>query len=134
MHVAVPGALLETLNIKYLWCAESWPPTDEWKRVVWFSRRCHQLPDDLKQSIKKADVLIGDAASGERKKYCCMDGPEGLDEGDVVRVRKHADGDERVKAIQWTFRRGKARRALEESIQDKVWLEIGTATSLPKAP
>jgi hypothetical protein len=68
MQVAIPESLLKTLTVYYLWQDERLLPKDEWKKLVYYSRRGKYLPMELRH-IEQRDLLIGHISSGVHRKF-----------------------------------------------------------------
>src|SRR3954453_12747522 len=56
IQIAVPESLIKTLVVYYLWYDERRMPKDEWKKLVYYSRRGKYLPPEL-DHIEEKDLL-----------------------------------------------------------------------------
>lgn len=113
VQVAVPETMIRSLSVKYLWS-----DTDEWKKVIWYSRRGEQLPDDL-EYLEKNDLWIGHIAASKNRKYERMSHYRQIQESDVLKVT--VDDEER-KSIQWVFYTFKAKSAFRNKCAGRIWI------------
>jgi hypothetical protein len=47
IQVAIPESLMKNLTAYYLWYAKRRTPKDEWRKLVYHSRHCKCLPQEL---------------------------------------------------------------------------------------
>ncbi|KAI9769594.1 MAG: hypothetical protein M1839_003633 [Geoglossum umbratile] len=123
IQVAVPESLIKALVVKYLWYNETRMPREEWRKLVYYSRRAEDPPPEL-DYIEQCDLLIGHIASGINCKFERLNHWNQIKDEDVLIVR--IAGKQKV-AIQWVFNTTKARHGFEEQCRGKVWLHyLGT--------
>ncbi len=127
IQVAVPEIFIRALTTKYLWYADG-PADDEWKRLVWSSRRGRDLEGDLK-ALSQVDLLIGHIASGAHVKFTKMPDWKGIKGQDLVMVE--IDGVER-ESTQWVFHTVKAREGFVKNCKGKVWIHDLGKLKVPK--
>lgn len=118
IQVAVPDSFTRSLSTKYLWFDERSQPTDEWKKLIWYSRRNEVFPKELAYLYQK-DLLIGHIASGKHVKYVRLSDYTRIRESDLLTMA--INGEER-KAIQWAFHTYHAKVGFAEYCKDKIWL------------
>ncbi|KAK5709155.1 hypothetical protein LTR17_020031 [Elasticomyces elasticus] len=61
-------------------------PDDEWRQLVYYSRRRETVPIHLKRKVVKAQMIVGDAAFGPNMKYEKMRGWREVDERCVKKL------------------------------------------------
>jgi hypothetical protein len=123
IQVAVPESLVKNLTPYYLWHDERWTPKDEWRKLVYHSRRREDLPRELLH-IDQYDVLIGHIATGVHRKYERLTHWNRITDEDILAVQ--IAGRNRM-AIQWVFNTAEARLAFEEQCRGKIQLHnLGT--------
>ncbi|OCK90250.1 uncharacterized protein K441DRAFT_666276 [Cenococcum geophilum 1.58] len=130
IQVAIPESLMRNLTTYYLWCGERQTPKDEWRKLVYHSRRCEDLPRELVH-IEQYDILIGHIASGTNRKFEQLTHWSQITDEDILTVQIAG---ERRTAIQWVFHTTKARHAFEEQCRGKIWLHsLGTLKIPPQS-
>jgi hypothetical protein len=119
-QISVPNRFVESLKVKYLWFGRNSEgnPSNEWKDLIWNSRRGDRLPKSLRH-LSAEDLLIGHIASGKHCKFTQMESASEIKEGDVLTV--NIDGVER-KSIQWVFQTYEAQDGFEEACRGNVVL------------
>ncbi|KAI9766924.1 MAG: hypothetical protein M1840_006221 [Geoglossum simile] len=123
IQIAVPESLTKSLVVKYLWYNETQMPREEWRKLVYHSRRAEDLPREL-DYIEQCDLLIGHIATGIHRKFERLDHWNQIKDEDVLTVQ--IAGEQKM-AIQWAFNTTKARYGLVEQCRGKVWLHyLGT--------
>ena len=128
VQVAVPEPFTASISKKFLWFDERQQPTDEWKKLIWHSRRGRQFPEELDYLYQK-DLLIGHIASGKNVKYERMSSHAEIRDHDLLTV---AVGDEERRAVQWVFNTAAAVRGFTEHCRDSIWLHSLGALKIPK--
>ena len=118
IQVAVPESFTRFLATKYLWFGERSQPTDEWRKVIWYSRRGKEFPEELDFLYQK-DLLVGHIASSIHANFVRMSDYTRIGESDLLTVV--INGEER-NAIQWVFHTTHARRNFTKYCKDKIWL------------
>ena len=118
IQVAVPDSFTDSISRKYLWSDESRQPTDEWKKLIWYSRKGKTFPKEL-DHLYQTDLLVGHIASGIHAKFERMSDYTHIRESDLLTVT--ISGEER-RAVQWVFYTAPAKADFVEHCKDKIWL------------
>jgi hypothetical protein len=131
-QIPVPYRFVESLKAKYLWFDQNSEgnPSNEWKNLIWNSRRGNRLPKSLRH-LSAEDLLIGHIASGKHCKFMQMESASEIKESDVLTV--NIDEVER-KSIQWAFQTDEAQDGFEEACRGNVVLHKCGAGFRPKSP
>ncbi|KAI9808624.1 MAG: hypothetical protein M1825_003774 [Sarcosagium campestre] len=119
IQLAVPDAVTKAFSVQYLWCDDIGPRADEWKRVVWKSRRRERLMEPELRHIKEADLLIGHIAKHKHKRFEDMKSWTEVNEDHNLLI--DIDGVP-TRAVQWVLNNDEAEEAVEEACSGKVWI------------
>ncbi|KAL1634687.1 hypothetical protein SLS56_002089 [Neofusicoccum ribis] len=95
IQIAVPDLFIKSISVHYLWYGDQSRPTDEWKFLIWHSRRGEYLPIEM-EWLENQDLLIGNIASGKNCKYENIREPAAIKDSDVLTIER--DGVQ-IKAI-----------------------------------
>lgn len=117
IQAAVPEVFTLPLRTTYLWTGERENPTDEWRNLIWHSRRGKDPPTEL-EHLANTQLLIGHLASEKDAKYEKMTSYQEIKMSDCLMVR--IDGEER-KAVQWVFLDFATKRGLSQALRGNIW-------------
>jgi hypothetical protein len=118
VQVAVPWDFLEGLTVKRLWTWGEDHPNEDWRQVIWNSRRRRRLPDEVKQ-YGQAELLMGHIATSLPVKYMKMDSHAEIGDDEVMKVMIAG---KKTPALQWVFQKERTQAEFERVCQGRVWM------------
>ena len=133
-QVAVPESLTKDLETLVLWSPVTDLPSDDWKQMIWSSRRSGRWPQPLRKKWGNVGLIQGHIASSIDKTFIDMRDWNELRANDVMKINvKVPDGTwERWSAMQWVFYSTAAQEAFEEACQGQVTFHEMGAFKVPK--